>query len=148
DLMDAPRSKRKIGSGGSLTGPKGNSGHKGVEMISWGQRTSLVAESIRTTLTSILFSQKNGQRPRVLVLTSASPKEGKTTVVSNLAIALSQINQRVLLIDGDMRRPRLHAVFGVENGQGLSDLLIEKTTLNTGQLEAACAATAVPGLSV
>src|SRR4029079_16687583 len=142
DLMDAPRSKRKIGSGGSLTGPKGNSGHKGVEMISWGQRSSLVAESIRTTLTSILFSRQNGDRPRVLVLTSASPKEGKTTVVSNLAIALAQINQRVLLIDGDMRRPRLHSVFDVDNRHGLSDLLIDKTALDLERLEAACTPTA------
>ena len=148
DLMDAPRSKRKIGSGGSLTGPKGNSGHKGVEMISWGQRSSLVAESIRTTLTSILFSRQNGDRPRVLVLTSASPKEGKTTVVSNLSIALAQINQTVLLIDADMRRPRLHSVFDVENGRGLSDLLVEKEPLEFGQLSAACTATSVPGLSL
>jgi polysaccharide biosynthesis transport protein len=82
------------------------------------------------------------------VLTSASPSEGKTTVVSNLSIALAQINQTVLLIDGDMRRPRLHSVFDVENGHGLSDLLMEKTPLDLGKLEAACTPTSVPGLHV
>jgi capsular exopolysaccharide synthesis family protein len=84
----------------------------------------------------------------VLVLTSASPKEGKTTVVSNLSIALAEINQRVLVIDGDMRRPRLHAVFNVENHRGLSDLLLEKTPLDGAKLEEACAATSVPGVYV
>ena len=84
----------------------------------------------------------------MLVLTSASPKEGKTTVVSNLSIALAEINQRVLLIDADMRRPRLHTVFDVENDRGLSDLLMEKTPLDAAQLEAACAPTRIPGLFV
>lgn len=117
-----------------------------VELISWRQKTSLLAESFRTTLTSILFSRRNGERPRVLVLTSASPKEGKTTTVSNLSIAIAEIKQRVLVIDADMRRPRLHGVFGVENTNGLSNLLTEKSPLVPAQLDAACVSTQVPGL--
>jgi succinoglycan biosynthesis transport protein ExoP len=120
-----------------------------VEMIAFRQKTSLLAESFRTTLTSILFSRRNSEdRPRLLVLTSASPKEGKTTVVCNLGISLAEINQRVLVIDGDMRRPRLHSVFDVENTHGLSDLLLEKAPLSTAKLEAACTQTLVPGLHV
>jgi polysaccharide biosynthesis transport protein len=119
-----------------------------VEMVSWQQKNSLLAESYRTTLTSILFSRQNGDRPRVLVFTSASPKEGKTTTVCNMGISLAEISQSVLLIDGDMRRPRLHSVFGVSNETGLSDLLLEKNALDAGKLEAACAPTAVPGLYV
>jgi capsular exopolysaccharide synthesis family protein len=117
-----------------------------VEMISFRQQTSLLAESFRTTLTSILFSRRNGDRPRVLVLTSASPKEGKTTVVSNLSIAVAEIKPRVLVIDADMRRPRLHDIFQVENHLGLSNLLLERAPLEAARLDAACAPTQVPGL--
>ena len=55
--------------------------------------------------------------------------EGKTTVVSNLGIALAEIGNRVLLIDGDMRRPRLHKVFDQVNSWGLSDVLREKNAI-------------------
>ena len=59
------------------------------------------------------------------MLTSASPKEGKTTVVCNLAIALAEINHKVLIIDADLRRPRMHTYFGVKNDDhGLSELLL------------------------
>src|SRR5262249_2207815 len=117
-------------------------------LISHRQKTSLLAESFRTTLTSILFSQRQGERPRVIVMTSASPKEGKTTVVSNLSITVAEIQKRVLVIDADMRRPRRHNVFGVETGQGLSNLLTEKTPPELPQLIAACAPSQVPGLFV
>lgn len=117
-----------------------------VELTSWQQKSSLLAESIRTTLTSILFSQRDGARPRVIVLTSAGPHEGKTTVVTNLAIALAEINQRVLVIDADMRRPRLHTILHVENEVGLSNLLLEKRPLDAATLVSAGVPTAVPGL--
>jgi polysaccharide biosynthesis transport protein len=64
--------------------------------------------------------------PRVIVLTSSSPAEGKTTVATNLAIALAEIRQRVLLIDADLRKPRIHDIFQVDNGRGLSDILRER----------------------
>jgi capsular exopolysaccharide synthesis family protein len=57
------------------------------------------------------------------VLTSLSPQEGKTTVASNLAIALAAINHRVVLIDADLRKPRLHEIFGLDNESGLSTCL-------------------------
>lgn len=119
-----------------------------MELVSWHRKSSLLAESFRTTLTSILFSGQNGNRPRTLVFTSASPKEGKTTVVSNLGIALAEINQNVLLIDADMRRPRLHSVFEVNNDHGLSNVLLEETPLTDADLEAACLPTSIPHLWV
>jgi polysaccharide biosynthesis transport protein len=119
-----------------------------VELISWRHKTSLMAESYRTTLTSILFSSRSGERTQVLVCTSASPREGKTTTVCNLGIALAEINHSVLLIDADMRRPHLHDVFDVDNRRGLGDLLLEKTPLDASVLEAACLPTCVPGLFV
>src|SRR5439155_311427 len=66
----------------------------------------------------------------------------------NLGLSLAEINHSVLLIDADMRRPRLHTVFGVSNDHGLSDLLLEKNSLKAEQLADACQPTAVPGLSV
>jgi receptor protein-tyrosine kinase len=72
--------------------------------------------------------------------------EGKTTVVSNLAIGLSEIGSKVLLIDGDMRRPRLHHVFDLANSWGLSDLLREKNAVEDLPLDALVKKTKLPGL--
>jgi len=89
-------------------------------------KSGLLAESFQTVLTSILFSNGNGDTPQVLVITSANPSEGKSLVASSLAAALSEINQRVVLIDADMRRPRQHEIFHLSNERGLSDLLKAK----------------------
>ena len=84
----------------------------------------MTAEAFRVVLTSILFSGENGSRPKVLVLTSPGPSEGKTTVASNLAIAMAEIGRRVLLIDADLRKPRIHTIFQIEdNDVGLATLL-------------------------
>lgn len=119
-----------------------------LELVSYQQKTSLLAESYRATLTSILFSARNGMRPRIIVLTSASPKEGKTTTACNLAISLADISKRVLIVDADMRRPRLHSVFSVSNDVGLSELLSEKQPLSMSTIDQACQKTSVPGLFV
>jgi polysaccharide biosynthesis transport protein len=87
-------------------------------------------------------------RSRVLVVTSASPKEGKTTAVCNLSIALAEVQTSVLLIDADMRRPRLHTVFRIENGPGLSDLLTGHEPLEWDQIEPLLQETGVPGLKM
>ena len=150
-----------LGSAKARTGPKSRSRalkandpssiarlDSGVEMISFRHKSSPLAESFRTALTSILFSSRNGERPRVLVLTSAGPKEGKTTTVANLGIIVSEIQRRVLVVDADLRRPRLHAIFNLDNHHGLSNLLMNKAPLDAAQLEAACAPTPVPGLYV
>lgn len=119
-----------------------------LELVTWKRKPSLIAESFRATLTSILLSGQNGERPRVIALTSAGPSEGKTTAASNLAIALAETNRRVLLVDADMRRPRLHDVFELPNEEGLSTLLQEKAPLKGRELPAAVQETEVPGLFV
>jgi len=100
-----------------------------LELTTWQRRNSEMAESFRLTLTSILFSERNGARPRTIVLSSANPGEGKTTVITNLGIALAQANERVLLVDGDMRRPRLHEIFGADNSVGLGNVLAGRSSL-------------------
>ena len=94
-----------------------------VELVTWQRKPSMVAESFRAALVSILFSGENGGRPHTLVVTSCSPGEGKSTVASNLGIAVAEVNQKVLLIDADMRKPRLHDIFNLKNDCGLSDVL-------------------------
>jgi len=122
-----------------------------VELMTWQRKPSSVAEAFRAVLTSIMFSGENGSRPRVLVFTSASPAEGKTTVASNLGIALAEIRQKVLIIDADLRKPRMHELFDIPNDRGLSDLLQGPPSVN-GTLEAALRGivqeTSIPGLHV
>jgi capsular exopolysaccharide synthesis family protein len=83
---------------------------------------SSFAEALKTIRTNVLFSSAD-EGMRSLVVTSAGPGEGKSVVSSNVAIALAQTGQRVLLIDGDMRRPRIHEIFGGNQEPGLSNVL-------------------------
>jgi len=117
-----------------------------IELVTWLRDSSMLAECFRAVLTSILFSGGNGNRPKVIVLTSSGPKEGKTTVASNLAIALAEISHRVLLIDGDLRRPRLHQVFNRDNDYGLSDLLRESPPVEESPMTTLVQETSIPGL--
>jgi len=86
-------------------------------------------EAFRTIRTSLLFSFPEN-RGRSIVVTSVGPGEGKTLVASNLAIALAQAGQRVVLVDADLRRPRLHKIFGHQQEPGLSDLIIGKAKVS------------------
>lgn len=79
-------------------------------------------DAFRALHTNLLFADPRGM-PRSLVVTSAVAGEGKTTVAVNLAICMAQHGGRVLLMDGDLHRPQLHAAFGVPRESGLSDLV-------------------------
>jgi succinoglycan biosynthesis transport protein ExoP len=118
------------------------------ELATWQRKPSLLAECVRTALVSILLPGQNGDHPRVVVLTSPCPGDGKTTVASNLSIAMAEIRQKVVLIDGDLRRPRLHKVFGISNDWGLSDVLWAGTTLETIPIANLVCKTKVSGLYV
>jgi len=119
-----------------------------VERITSEQRFSQLAEAFRGAVASIISAGQSGDRGDVLVITSPLPGEGKTTVASNLAIALAEIRGRVLLIDGDMRRPRLHKVFGLPNSWGLSDILGEQNAADELPLDVLAKKTSVPRLHV
>jgi receptor protein-tyrosine kinase len=87
---------------------------------------SVLTEAFRIVGASIIALGKSRSAPQVLVVTSPLSGEGKTTVTTNLGIALAQMGCSVLLIDADMRRPRLHQTFRVVNSWGLSDVLSER----------------------
>jgi capsular exopolysaccharide synthesis family protein len=85
-----------------------------------------IAEAVRTLRTAIHFGL-SGHDTRILCITSPSPGDGKSTVASNLAIAMAQADQRVLLIDADMRKPTQHLIFEVDPPHGLSSVLSSQT---------------------
>jgi capsular exopolysaccharide synthesis family protein len=83
---------------------------------------TVLSEAFRGLRTSVLLSTAE-RPPRTLLVTSAQPGEGKTTVSTNLAISLAQLGQRVLLIDGDLRRPNVHKAFSLSTNKGLVNVL-------------------------
>jgi len=85
-------------------------------------RRSPIAEAYRGLRTNIQFSSWKHEL-RVLAVTSTLAGEGKTTTISNLAVAYAQEGKKVLLIDGDLRHPSLHAMFNMTNKLGLSNIL-------------------------
>jgi capsular exopolysaccharide synthesis family protein len=103
---------------------------------------SAAAEAYRTLRTNIQFSSLD--RPlKTLLVTSTAPDEGKSVSLANLAVTMAQAEQRVLLVDCDLRRPSLHSIFGLSNDQGLTSAILAQ-----GESELPIQATSVPGLSL
>ena len=100
------------------------------------------SEAMRAIRTSVIFSSAEAGA-RTVVVTSTAPSEGKTLVSCNLAAALAQAGQKVLIVDGDMRRPRVHEVFGCLQEPGLSNVLV-----GTSRLRAAVLPSSIPQLEV
>jgi capsular exopolysaccharide synthesis family protein len=96
-----------------------------IELINYLFPKFSIAEDYRTVRTSILFSHADSS-PKTVCFTSTLPQEGKTATVSNMAISFAQLEGKVLLVDGDLRKPRLHRVFQTRNMVGLSGFLTGK----------------------
>ena len=99
-------------------------------------------EAMRAVRTAVIFSSAD-EGARAVVVTSTAPGEGKTLVSTNLAVALAQADQRTLVIDGDMRRPRVHGVFRRQQEPGLSNVLV-----GTARMSDAVRMTQIPNLYV
>ena len=104
---------------------------------------SSAAEALRALRTSIMLSRAGGGL-KVILVTSCIPEEGKTTVSTNLAAAFAQDNKRVIVVEADMRRPRLGRVFEVSNDVGLSNVLTGTATYD----EATIRGVKVPTLDI
>jgi capsular exopolysaccharide synthesis family protein len=102
---------------------------------------SAAADAYRALRMNLQFSSID-QEVRRLLVTSAGQGDGKTTVAANLGVALAESGQRVLLVDCDLRRPGLHAVFGLPQSPGLTNSLVQ------GAMDAVPSASGVPGLTV
>ncbi|MVP00494.1 CpsD/CapB family tyrosine-protein kinase [Paenibacillus lutrae] len=103
---------------------------------------SPISETYRTLRTNIQYSGVDGDI-RTLMVTSATPWEGKSTTIDNLAVVYAQMDKKVLLIDADLRKPTAHRTFGITNRAGLTDVLTHQIEISEALKE-----TEVPGLSV
>lgn len=87
-----------------------------------------ITDAFRATMVSILLGDRgayDGQHPRVIVVSSCERGDGRTTIAANLAIALTEADHKVLLVDADLRNPQLHVLFRLDNHNGLSSILAD-----------------------
>lgn len=109
--------------------------------------STLLSESFRQTLVSLLRARPKDHNP-AYVLTSTGPGEGKTSVAANLARAMAEVGQRVILLDADLRKPRLHTLLGIEGKEGLADILVEPVPIASLNLDRYIQSTPINNLSV
>jgi succinoglycan biosynthesis transport protein ExoP len=119
--MGGSSRRRMLSSAGALQKRNGSNGVNPELLLKVNGRSPL-AESYRQLRTSVLLSTA-GRAPKTLLITSSLPGEGKTTTAVNTAISLAQTGANVLIIDADMRRPRLRSIFDLPENEGLSSIL-------------------------
>jgi capsular exopolysaccharide synthesis family protein len=127
-LIPAPRAERRFalpargGAAAMASDPTANA----LALIE--EKRSPVAEAYRHLRTSLLLSSA-GQPPKTILVTSSQPSEGKTTTAVNTAVMLAQTGAEVLILDCDLRRPRIHAHFGLHNTRGVTNFLSGDTNI-------------------
>ncbi len=94
-----------------------------ADLVVHDQPMSTASECIRTVRTNLTFMAVGGSGSKVFAITSSHPQEGKTMVACNLAAAMAQSGKRVLLVDTDLRRARIHTSFGITRGEGVSSFV-------------------------
>ena len=98
------------------------------DLVTYSDPKSAAAEAYRTLRTNLQFSMLD-KESNIIAITSCAPGEGKSTIISNLAVSLAQSGKKVLLIDCDLRKPTIHKKFGISNKSGLTSLLLKESTL-------------------
>jgi len=102
---------------------------KQTELITLSDPRSLAAEAYRTLRTNLTFTALD--KPiETLVVTSAAPGTDKSRLLANLAVTMAQGERSTILVDADLRRPGLHAIFGATNDRGLTTMIVEETALD------------------
>lgn len=104
-------------------------------LITLSDPRSPAAEAYRTLRTNLMFSSVD-RTIRALVMSSATPGEGKSTAAANLAVTLAQGGQRTILVDCDLRKPSQHTLWGLPNEHGLTTMLLETSALDRPPLQA------------
>jgi capsular exopolysaccharide synthesis family protein len=137
-------SRRLLAGPGALQKRNGNPADNPELLMNVDGRSPL-AESYRHLRTSVLLSTA-GRAPKSLLVTSSLPGEGKTTTAVNTAVSLAQTGASVVIIDADMRRPRLRSIFGLSDRAGLSSIL--SSELSDDEVLALVSETQVPGLHI
>jgi capsular exopolysaccharide synthesis family protein len=118
--------------------PVSPEGEGGVAPLLEADQPGAFGEAIRSLRTGVLFSSAD-EGSRALIVTSTGPSEGKTVIASNLAITLARAGQRTIVVDADMRRPRLHAAVNRGQEPGLSNVLVGDTSLADATTQTAVA---------
>jgi polysaccharide biosynthesis transport protein len=103
-------------------------GESALDTLTHTAPRSSFAEGIKTMRANLMFMAPDNP-PKMLLMTSPGPSEGKTLTSVNMAIALAQSGQRILIVDTDMRRPRVHKALGISNDKGISDAFIHNKSL-------------------
>jgi polysaccharide biosynthesis transport protein len=129
-LIPAPRTERRfMPARAALAAPGGGGGDPTANALALiEEKRSPVAEAYRHLRTSLLLSSA-GQPPKTILVTSSQPSEGKTTTAVNTAVMLAQTGAEVLILDCDLRRPRIHAHFGLANTRGVTNYLSGDTNI-------------------
>ncbi len=113
-----------IGAVGRFKNGRRDASIPGANLVTMQQPRSQAAEAFKTLRANLLMNDAATPH-KVFLVTSPHPKDGKTTVAANLAVAMAQMDMRVLLVDADLRNPRLHKIFEIDDKAGLSRLLLE-----------------------
>jgi non-specific protein-tyrosine kinase len=103
-------------------------------LVAYAEPKSAAAEAYRTLRTNITFASPD-KPVHVIMATSTSPDDGKSTTIANLAITFAASGASTVLVDGDLRRPHLHTIFGLPNEQGLTTMVVDMARATTGGAE-------------